>query len=210
MKLSTELEEKLHIMSLYKLDAEEYLLIELLLLATDQDAPNTLPLMKYFNECARKTLARDTLQSLKDKTILNKSYDVPEKGQPFVLEDITFDAKFFNNYFKWSYEAGKELFEAYPSYMQTNDGRLYPARNIIKANVESLEAFFYKYSVAIRHSIKKHERALETLKWALDNQLITYGIAEYVLSRKWEEHEKMMEEGKIDKMIVKINTLESV
>lgn len=210
MKLSTELNEKLHLMSMYGLDAEEFLLIELLILATDPDAPSVEQLSKYFNQCARKTLPRDTLISLKDKKILSKDYEVPEKGTDFILEDVEFDKKFFNNYFKWSYSAGKELFESYPSYMQTKDGRLYPARNIIKANVESLEAFFFKYSVGIRHSKKTHESVLKSLAWAIENQLITYGIAEYVLSRKWEEHIKFMETGEINKIAIKLDTLDSL
>lgn len=207
MKLANSLDEQLQIMSKYGLNAEEYILIELLLLATDPDEPDVKYLATYFNKCARKTLPRDLLLSLKEKTILHKDYEIPGVGEEFVLEDLEFDAKFLNQYFTMSYSAGKELFETYPSYMQTDDGKLYPARNIIKANVESLEAFFYKYAKAIRHSKKNHICVIESLKWAIENKLITYGIAEYVLSRKWEEHQKMMESGTISDMVIKVNTL---
>jgi hypothetical protein len=63
--------------------------------------------------------------------------------------------------------------------------KLLPAKNITKT-YSSLEAMFASYSKAIRHSKKLHEKVMFLLEWAKENNLIKYGIAEFVASRKWE------------------------
>jgi len=62
-KLNIDLDRKLEIMSKHELTAEEWLFIELLFVA--DDFPELL--FKYFNECKKEQIPRDTLNILKDK-----------------------------------------------------------------------------------------------------------------------------------------------
>ena len=77
---------------------------------------------------------------------------------------------------------GQELFETYPAFVQSGI-KLLPLRNISK-RFHSLEEFFFHYSTLIGHSAKKHSEIIELLKWGKENGHITYGLLEFVISRK--------------------------
>jgi hypothetical protein len=208
MKLSIELDNKLNIMAKYALNAEEWMFIELLFLATEEEG-HPQYLYKYFSECAKTTLPRDTLQALKNKKILAATYKVPAEGDHFDPDEIEFSKSFKNYYFKESQEAGRELFEAYPDFLQFGD-RLLPAKNITKGGFLSLEDFFFAYGKAIKNDPRTHQRVLESLKWARENELLTYMIPEYVITRKWNDHIKMEDSGEIGKFAVRVNTMEEI
>jgi len=209
MKLSIELERKLLIMSKYGLDAEQWLFIELLFLATE-DEPHPEYMYKYFTECAKKSLPRDTLQILKDKNILAKSYKIPKEGEDFDLEAVEWNNTFIKYYFKESQEAGRELWYAYCDFLQSSTDKLLPAKNITRGGFLSLEDFFFAYGKAIKNDPETHKKVMESLEWAKENELINYMIPEYVITRKWEDHIRMMESGEIGKFIVRVNTLEDI
>jgi hypothetical protein len=210
MKLSIELDKKLNIMTKYTLNAEEWLFIELLFLATE-DEPHPQYMYKYFTECAKKSLPKETLQSLKDKNILAKSYKIPKEGEDFDLEAIEWNNTFIKYYFKESQEAGMELWELYPDFLQINGGdKLLPAKNITRGGFLSLEAFFFEYGKGIKNDPILHKKVLESLKWAIENQLIGYMIPEYVITRKWNDHIKMMESGEVNKVITRFDTMEGI
>ena len=208
MKLSIELDKKLTIMTKYQLDAEEWLFIELLFLATEDD-PHPQYMYKYFTECAKKSLPRDTLQKLKDKNVLAKSYKIPKEGEDFDLEAIEWNQTFIKYYFKESQEAGHELWNAYPDFLQMGD-KLLPAKNITRGGFLSLEDFFFTYGKAIKNNPETHKQVLESLEWAKDNQLINYMIPEYVITRKWDDHIRMKENGEINRVITRFDTMEAI
>jgi hypothetical protein len=208
MKLSIELDNKLIIMSKYQLNAEEWMFIELLFLATEEE-PDVEYLYKYFTECSKSTLPIDTLKALKKKKILDASYVIPSEGEPFDPEQIVFNPVFKNYYFKESQEAGRELWAKYPDFLQFGD-KMLPAKNITRGGFLSLEAFFFAYGKAIKNDPKTHRRVLESLKWAKENQLITYMIPEYVITRKWVDHIKMEDSGEIGKFAVLVKTMEDI
>lgn len=78
---------------------------------------------------------------------------------------------------------GQELFETYPAFVQSSNGKLLPLRNISKRFC-SLEEFFFHYSTLIGHSAEKHSEIIELLKWGKENGHITYGLLEFCASRK--------------------------
>lgn len=209
-KSSVDIERQLSIMSEYSLDAEEYMFIQLVFLAVEPN-PHPQYLYKYFRECKKATPTREMILSLKDKKILSKNYSVPEKGEIFRIEDLEFDKTFINKYFKESFEGGEELFNLYPDYLQNaSNGNLYPAKNITKGGFMSLEDFFFAYSKAIRHSRANHEKVMDILNWSIQNKLITYGIVEYVVTRKWNDHIRMRELDQVGGFNVKMDTLEDL
>jgi len=41
------------------------------------------------------------------------------------------------------------------------------------------------YAKAIRFKIDKHNEIIDLVKWATENNLIQFGLGEFVISRKW-------------------------
>lgn len=205
-KLSIDLDRKLEIMSKHGLTAEEWLFIELLWTANDGQPEY---LVKYFNECSKTGIPRDTIQALKDKKIFSASYKVPTEGEDFDYTEVEFSKTFINNYFKGSFEAGRELYQAYPPFIQ-NSEKLLCANNFTSKGYNDENDFFLKYNKAIQYKVENHIKVLEMLEWAKENKLINYGIIEYVTTRKWVEHEMMRESGEIGKISFKVDTLEDI
>jgi hypothetical protein len=208
-RLQLTIDTQLAIMAKYGLTAEEWFTTELLFLATESNGSPAY-LYKYFLECKKDAMPAEILKSLQDKGVLSKDYRIPGKGEAFDPEEVEWSKSFENNYFKMADVAGNELFDAYPGYLQGTEGRLLPAKNITTKGFLSLEAFFHHYAKSIRHSPKRHAEVMDILNWAIKNELITYTIAEYVITRKWQDHMKMREEGQIGKMPVKMGTLEQL
>lgn len=193
-------------MKKHSLNAEEWLLIELLFLAQEGHVNY---LVTYFNECAKSSLPRETLQSLKDKKVFSKSYHVPGENEDFDFEEVEFSTSFMKNYFKESFQLGQELFEAYPVFLQFGD-RLLPAKNITKSGFNDETDFFTKYGKKIKYNPEMHLKVLDILQWSIENDLITYGICEYVASSKWNDHIKIRESGEIGNFAVKVSTMVDV
>lgn len=207
-KLSIDIERQLDVMIKYGLSAEEFFLTELLMLATEDPEHKTY-LLTYFGKAKKEQLAMDTLQALKDKGVLDKECVIPQRGQTFTIGDIKLNLKFLDEYFKLTLQAGEELKNAYPDFLQFGD-RLMPAKNIVTSGYRTEEDFFFAYAKKIRHSRKKHNEVLEILDWAKQQKLITYGMVEYVTTSKWKDHIRMREAGDLGGYTVRIETLEDL
>lgn len=180
---NTTIEEDLQLMQAYDLTVEELFLVKLLFLAKEENGRQP-HIFEYFIKCKHNGLPLETLSHLAEKEILVKE-NLPKKGDKFVADNILFKDSFIKKWFVYSHHAGKELMEIYPNYMQLANGELLPAKNISK-HYNSLEAFYAAYGKLIKHSLKTHEKVLNLIRWAKDTNLIKYGIAEFVLSKKWE------------------------
>lgn len=189
-KFSVELDRQLEIMAKYQLSAEEWFFVQLLFLASE---PESKPqyLHTYFRDCKKSMIPKQMLSLLKEKKILSNSYVIPKEGDTFDIRQLSFDDKFTSNYLKYSLDLGRELFDAYPAFLELNGGKLVSARNITK-NFVSLEDFFFSYSKSIKHDAEMHNRVMKSLEYAKSAGLIHYGICEYVISRKYIEHEQVM------------------
>lgn len=205
-KLSVDLDRKLEVMSKHSLTAEEWLFIELLWLC-DDGQPKYLE--KYLMDCRKDSLPLDTLHTLKDKKVLNAKYKIPKPGETFDPDQVEFSRTFINNYFKYSCEAGMELFAAYPPFIQDSD-MLLPANNITKGGYFDDQDFFFMYGKAIKNRPENHAEVMRSLEWAKEQKLIKYGICEYVASRKWNTHLELMESGELNGIAYKVNTLEDI
>lgn len=207
-KLSIDIDRQLDVMVKYGLNAEEFFLAELLLIATEEPQ-HTEYLLTYFTKAKKDQLPAETLEALKEKGVLDKGYKVPSKGEIFRISDIKLNPKFMDEYFKTTLEAGEELKNAYPDFLQFGD-KLMPAKNIVTSGYRTEEDFFFAYAKKIRHSRKKHQEVMTILEWAKGQKLLTYGMVEYVTTRKWEDHMRMKESGDLGGHTVKIETLEDV
>lgn len=152
-------------------------------------------LNKYFTQMTLDGAPRDTLVSLQNKGIINQSYKIPEKGSNLNPLDIEFNKTFIKSYLQHSHDMGMELFMIYPSSIVIKQ-RTYSLRNIAK-HYKSLEDFAFSYGKTIKFDINKHNQVLELLEWGKNNNLITCGIVEFVVSQKWIELQEWKESGNV-------------
>lgn len=186
------IDKEIQLMIHYQLNVEELMFVKLIFVA-QEDHPELL--MTYTQQVPNITSLRDILQSLKDKGIILKSFKVPDKGEYLNIKDIPFNKLFLHSYFKHSDDLGGELFDLYPKQMAVNNTYVF-LRNISKYYT-SFEDFCYAYGKAIRFDPNKHEFVINMLKKGIEYNLIKYGICEFVISRKWEEIQVMVESDNV-------------
>jgi len=170
----------------YQLFPEELLIIKFIFLA-QEDHPEYLS--KYFSQMPLKGAPRDTLLALQEKGIINKSYKIPEKGATFNPRDVDFNKIFLKSYIQHSGDMGMELFMNYPSFVNIN-GRQCSLKNISKM-YKSMDDFCFAYGKAIKFDPNVHAKILELLEFAKENNLLHYGIVEFISSMKWLEIEEL-------------------
>lgn len=187
LKYNNTIEEDLEIMQLYDISAELLFLVKLILSAQENNGRQQY-LVSYFSKCRHTAFPLEMLEILSEKNILVKD-TIPKKGDRLIADNLHFTKKFLNDWFVYSHQAGKELFDAYPTHLQTFNGELYPAKSITKVFI-SLEAMYNAYGKSIRYSRIHHQKVMNLLEWGKINKLIKVGIAEFVASKQWECLEK--------------------
>lgn len=192
-KLSLEEEISIYINS--GLTPTEFFILRLILLGVDG---NSELLFNYLNNIKDgKTLFRQTLITLKEKKIILASFKIPDEGSSLSLTDIQFNKNFIKMYIRESNVIGKELFDAYPPFININ-GKLCSIKNFTKAGLYSFEEFCLYYSKAIKNSYITHEKVLELLLFGVENNLISYSIIEFIASHKWNELEYIRDSGNVN------------
>lgn len=189
------LKEEIDIFINNNLTPNELFMLRLLFLA--KDGYNKY-LVEYLSNVANgKDLLKQTLLSLKDKQVINSTYEIPKSGETFNVKVIPFNKNFIKRYIRDTREIGKEFFDAYPPFI-TIKGRTYSIRNIAKANLFSFEEFCSFYAKTIKNSGATHDRIMEALEFAKENNLIHYSIIEFLASKKWEEIEFVRNSGDVN------------
>lgn len=188
-KLSLTIENELAIIEKYLITPQEWFVIRLLFLASEDSFPEFMRRFLTLPIEARGDV-RTTLVNLQEKGIILKSYKIPKSGQPFYPEEVPFNKAFINTYFRCSFEMGEELWREYPDNIIIND-RLYSLKNIAK-KYNSPEDFFAAYGKIIKNKPEKHQQIIELLKWAKEHtNFINFNICEFIISQKWEEIERL-------------------
>lgn len=173
----------------------ELFILRLLLLAIDGDPSLLINYLSNVNN--GKELFRQVLESLKEKKVILSSFKVPCEGEALNYSNIPFNKNFIKMYIKESNQLGKELFDAYPPFITIN-GKMCSIKNFTKANLFSFDDFCLFYAKAIKSASVKHERVMEALEYAKENNLINYSILEFISSRKWEEIEYIRNSGNVN------------
>ena len=178
------MKEQLIFCEKYGINATELMLLTVLLIAQegdDDDLVNT-----YFSSrvCVRGN-TRELLVNLQNAGIINKSYKIPDKGNPFNPLDVSINKNFIKDFYKCSFDIGKELFEAYPQfgYIQGNPVGI---RSVSK-KFDSLEDFYRFYGKSIRWNPDKHKEILELVEWAKENNILVTTLCNFVIDQKWTE-----------------------
>ena len=115
--LELSIEREIDFMIHYNLTPDELFLMKLIWYA--QDGHNEY-LSEYFSENQLTLELRDVLVSLQKKGVINKTYEVPQKGNILNPQDVDFNKNVVNSFLKHSQTLGMELFEAYPAYTIIN------------------------------------------------------------------------------------------
>ena len=175
-------------MEKYGINADELLFLTILLLL--QDGEDYTFVSHYLNlpSTCRGSL-REILVSLQNKELITKAYKIPNTGQKFIPEDVTLNKNFVKNYYKCSFDIGKELFECYPMFGIIN-GESVGIRSVSK-KFDSLEDFYRYYGKTIRWNPETHKHIIELVNWAKDNNLLVTTLANFVIDHKWEELEAL-------------------
>lgn len=193
-----DLNNILNLLITYHLTADELLFIYLTTLAQD-DERHPEYLKKWFDN-GGKDQVESLFTSLKEKKIINKDYNPNVYGP----DDIEFNKNFIKSWMKNSRILGKELFDNYPPFLLIN-GSYCPIRNISK-KFSTLDEFYFYYASTIGNSIEKHKEIMELLDWGKKNNLINFGILEFVASNKWIEL-KMLKDNNVGNVVVNNDSL---
>lgn len=173
----------------------ELYVLRLLFLAIDGDPAY---LINYLSNVSNgKELFRQVLISLQDKKIILSSFKIPCEGESLNYKNIPFNKNFIKMYIRESNELGKELFDLYPPFINIG-GKLCSIKNFTKANLFTFEDFCIYYAKAIKLAGVTHERVIDALEFAKENNLINYTIIEFIASRKWNEIEYIRNSGDIN------------
>lgn len=179
--------EQLIIMEKYNLTPSEYFVIKLIFMT--QEGYEESYLLRYLK--INKNTFRDDLVSLQDKGVILKSWKIPEKGSKFDPLEIPINKNFFKNMFKSSLELGKQLFDAYPMFVNIN-GSTFSLRSFAK-KFDTIEDFFRFYGKSIHWDLDKHNEILELIKWDQENNIgfLKMSICNFVVEQKWNELEAL-------------------
>lgn len=182
------LEQQLIFCDKYIITPNELLLLEIILLAQEGEQPEIV--YNYFNaNIDARGLTRPMLERLQAVGIINKTYKIPQKGERLNIYDIPINKKVVKDFFKCSFEMGKELFENYPMFGLIN-GEPVGIRSVSK-KFDSLEDFYRYYGKSISWKPDKHKYIMELVSWAKDNNLLVTTLANFVIDHKWEELEAL-------------------
>ncbi len=189
--LELSLEREIEFMIKHQLSANELFTLRMILYAQDNHEEY---LNNYFTQCSEMNL-RNILVSLQQKGIINKDYIIPTAGTKFNPRDVRFNKNLLKDYIKHSEELGMELFQNYPAFTNIN-GKTFSLRNITKL-YKSIDEMCFAYGKEIKFDPVQHQKVMNLLEWAKDNNQIHSGICDFIASRKWLDYEQIKNNGSI-------------
>lgn len=164
----------------YNIDDNELTLLEILLIAQEEEDNELVKL--YFTTTKN---IRTNLIALQDAGIILKSYKIPEKGQGLDIYTIPINKNVTKDFYKSSFDMGKELFDAYPQFTTINNN-VVGIRSVSK-KFNSLEDFYRFYGKSIRNKPELHKYILDLIEWGKEHDVIATTLANFVIDQKWTE-----------------------
>ena len=189
------LKEEINIYINSGLTPTELFIVRMLFLAVDGE-PDML--INYLSNVSNgKGLFRQVLESLQNKKVILASFKLPREGEVLNYKNIPFNKNFLKMYVRESNEMGKELFDAYPPFININ-GKLCSIKNFTRAGLFTFDEFCLYYAKAIKSAGITHDRVIEALEFGKENNLINYSILEFIASHKWVEIEYIQGSGNVN------------
>lgn len=181
-----ELKQQLVFCEKYKIDANQLLLLEIILIAQEGDDAELVQL--YFQSEAKGSLLEQLIR-LQEVGVILKSYKLPKKGERLDLFSIPINRNLVKDFYKCSFELGKELFEEYPQFGFIN-GNPVGIRSVSK-KFDSLEDFYRFYGKTIRWKQETHDHIIKLVKWARENNILCASLCNFVIDHRWDELEAL-------------------
>lgn len=178
-------------MEKYKLTAEEWFVVQLLILANPEEGK--LEYLHKYLQITNGGNIRDVIISLLHKSVITTESKILNIGEVLNPDDIVFNQLFLKSFYKCSGKMGFELFEAYPPYIDSCGVR-YTLNNITKG-YKGMEDLCYDYGRIIKFNPSKHREIMNLLEFAKEHNLLSYGIVEFIKSYKWLTIQKIKDEG---------------
>ena len=169
-----EIEQQLIFCEKYGINPSELLLLEIILLAQDDDNPELVQLYFKSRMCARGSTI-DLLQGLQDAGVILKTYKIPEKGQKFDIFTVPINKNLVKDFHKSSFEMGEELIENYP--------------------ISTLEDAYRAYGKAIRWKPEAHDRVMELIKIGKENGYQFTNLGDFIVDHDWINMEAISKDG---------------
>jgi len=189
------LKEEINIYINSSLTPTELFILRLLFLAIDGEQKH---LINYLTNISNgKQLLRSVLSSLLEKKVINSTFKIPQEGESLNYKNIPFNKNFLKMYIRESNEIGKEFFDAYPPFISIS-GKLCSIKNFTKAGLFSFDEFCIFYAKQLKNATATHERVMDALLFAKEQNLINYTIIEFIASKKWEEIEYIRGSGNVN------------
>lgn len=164
-------------MERYKLTPTELFAIKVILLAQEEGE------YEWIQRFAQVQSIRPIIEELQNKEIILKSWKIPPSGSKLDIEDIPFNKNFVKQFFRASFEMGRELFEVYPQFLVIN-GISYNARRVSK-KFDSLEDAFRNYAKSIKNDPIIHRNIIELIKWGIENNYNFTTLDDFICDRSW-------------------------
>ena len=164
----------------YKIDDNQLTLLEILLIAQNEEDKELVKM--YFTSTKDIRLHLIYLQNI---GIILKTYKIPNKGEKLDIYDIPINKNFIKDFYKSSFEMGKELFETYPQFGLIN-GSSVGIRSVSR-KFNSLEDFYRFYGKTIRNKPEMHQHIIDLINWAKEQNVIVCSLCNFVIDHKWEE-----------------------
>lgn len=101
---------------------------------------------------------------------------------------------------------GQELLNAYPSFLNIQ-GKYVPLKDVSK-RFASLDEFFNFYATQIGSNPEKHKEVMEILNWAKENNLLNFGILNFVISNQWNNLKELRDNPEMVKTVDNICILD--
>jgi hypothetical protein len=181
-----ELKQQILFCDKYGINANQLLLLEIILLAQEGDDSENVQL--YFQSKVKGNLLNN-LVKLQEVGVILKSFKMPHAGDRLDLYSIPINRNLVKDFYKCSFELGKELFEVYPQFAVINNSPV-GIRSVSK-KFDSLEDFYRFYGKTIRYNSEFHNHIVELVKWANENNILNTTLANFVIDHKWEELEAL-------------------
>lgn len=180
------------ILTKYNLNPNELYVIKCLLFM-QEDESKYLQSYLQLSESTRGNF-RDILLSLQNKHLILSSFTIPSKGQSLDLSQIPFSKNFLKDYYRSSFELGKELFEAYPQFGEIN-GKVISLRGIA-SKFDSLEDAYRVYGKIIHYKEEVHKEIISLVNWAKNNNILNQSLASFIVNQGWIDL-KAIKDGKV-------------
>lgn len=192
MNLELSIEQDIQVLSKYKLTCLELFFIKCLHLASNGDQYNNLEnfLTSYVNEINLK----DLLQSLVDKKVINQSslkINTLELLQKYPT-NIIFNKNFEKAYLIDASVLFEEVWNHYPFNVYIN-GSPVDLRLINSKEYRNATEVAIAYAKLIKFNKETHNRIIEALDYAVQNNLIYTNIVTFIISKGWERIWRIME-----------------